>query len=111
MRTNSTVKTLLKMLVFLRLIKLTSPKLNLLIVLGAAMLYSCVFLYIYSVTDSGANELQTLLCYVCMPLLYSLMLSIRNAMHHLNLVLVHNSAAATMVVFTGLHTMLCCHSG
>ena len=55
---------------FFRLVKLTSPKLNLLIVLGAAMLYSCVFLYIYGVTDSGEDKLQTVLCYVCIPLTY-----------------------------------------
>ena len=51
-------------LVNCRLIKVTSPNLNHLIVLGAAMLFSSVFLYTFTVTGSEEGTIQEWLCYV-----------------------------------------------
>jgi len=48
-----------------RVVKLSSPNLNYLIIAGAALLYISVFLYVFSAQNRHQAVLQTLLCNVC----------------------------------------------
>jgi len=48
-----------------KVVKLSSPNLNYLIVAGAALLYVSVFLYVFSAQNKHQAVLQTLLCNVC----------------------------------------------
>ena len=47
-----------------RYVKLSSPNLNHLIIVGAAILYTTVVLYVFSVNDEDQGQLQTVLCNV-----------------------------------------------
>ena len=47
-----------------RVVKLSSPNLNILIIAGAILLYVSVFLYVFSVDDMEEALTQTILCNV-----------------------------------------------
>ena len=47
-----------------RAVKLSSPNLNYLIVIGAALLFLCVYLYNYTVDSLDQTALQTVVCNV-----------------------------------------------
>ena len=47
-----------------RVVKLSSPNLNILIITGAVLLYVSVFLYVFSVDDMEEALTQTILCNV-----------------------------------------------
>ena len=47
-----------------RVVKLSSPNLNILIIAGAILLYVSVFLYVFSVDDKEKALTQTILCNV-----------------------------------------------
>ena len=47
-----------------RVVKLSSPNLNILIIAGAILLYVSVFLYVFSVEDKEEALTQTILCNV-----------------------------------------------
>ena len=47
-----------------RVVKLSSPNLNYLIIAGAALLYVSVFLYVFSAQNKHQAVQQTLLCNV-----------------------------------------------
>ena len=47
-----------------RYVKLSSPNLNYIIIIGAAILYATVVLYVYSVNDKSQRQIQTIICNV-----------------------------------------------
>ena len=47
-----------------RVVKLSSPNLNILVIAGAILLYVSVFLYVFSVDDKEEALTQTILCNV-----------------------------------------------
>ena len=47
-----------------RVVKLGSPNLNYLIMVGSVLLYTCVYLYVYSVDSFDQADLETFICNV-----------------------------------------------
>ena len=47
-----------------RIVKLSSPNLNYLIVVGAALLYTCVYLYTYTADSLDKTVTQSVICNV-----------------------------------------------
>ena len=48
-----------------RVVRLSSPNLNYLIIVGAALLYGTVFLYVFSAQNMHQAIVQSILCNVC----------------------------------------------
>ena len=49
---------------FFRVVKLASPNINYLLIAGAALMYTCVFLYTFMFTEIDEVSKQTVLCNV-----------------------------------------------
>ena len=49
---------------FKRVVRLGSPKLNFLIILGAALMYTAVLFFVYESTSLDGDSVQTALCNV-----------------------------------------------
>ena len=53
-----------------RVVKLSSPNLNYLIIVGSVLLYTCVYLYVYSVNSFDRQDLETFICNVRLYTVY-----------------------------------------
>ena len=81
-----------------RVVKLSSPNLNYLIIIGAALLFLCVYLYNYTVDSLDKAALQTVVCNVRQ----------KNSTKYLIDILISVFPASTVVVSHWVYSVFCC---
>ena len=76
------------------MVKLSSPNLNYLILVGAALLYACVYLF---VTPISTQSTADVLCNV----------SIYDSIDQVTIIIAQISIVTSMGILTGIYAMLC----